>query len=348
MKTRQQIFDELEYLSAHGVDERLVHEFYEEAFPHKSEFICNNWKWLNYPDFFDYKYPQVALHEGKVAGQQSFTPYKAILNGKSYTGIWGQDLFVLKAYRGTLLTKQIITDVINLTDITFSFLNQNSFNLLKKRFGFHHVAESYMHFFPLSPFRKKSLPLLAKNVSNAFSRFLLKFFYKRYSVTNREMSVEKINEENIKGLITDTGKLSPNTVYGLYDYEKLNWRLLQSPYADNYRIFSFKSLGISVAVNLYLSEKEKKIDLMYIPPGASQNEIQKIIASIAVWAINHDYHIFRYYTTDDSLSTFLKKSLKSSLGNQLIMCYSKNEVLFEELKKAKWSWQIIDSDLEQF
>ena len=348
MKTRQQIFDELEYTSAHDVDERLVHEFYEEAFPHKSEFICNNWKWLNHSDFFDFKYPQVVLHEGIVAGQQSFTPYKALFNGKPYTGIWGQDLFVLKKYRGTLLTKKLITDVGNVSDISFAFLNQNSFNLLTKRFDWHHVKESYMHFFPLSPFRKKTWPLFIKTTSNTFSRFALKWFYKRFSVPVGDLSVEKVDKENIRSLITKTDKLSPNTIYGIYDYEKLDWRLLQSPYSDSYRIFTFKSLGISIAINLYLAEKEKKLDLMYIPPGASQREIRTIISSIAVWAINNNFHIFRYYTTDSSLSTFLKESLKSSLGNQLIMCYSKNQVLFEELKKAKWSWQIIDSDLEQF
>ena len=348
MKNKKDLIKEVVFDSSLNIEEQLMLDFYDEAFPNKNDFLTNNWKWINNPDYYDYKYPNIATHEGKVVGQLNFTPFTAVLNGEKLGAGWGGDLIVLKNYRGSYIAIRLIEDYLKKPLINFAFVNINSYNLLIKRYDWTAHENSYMHFFSLAPLKKKSIPTLFRKTGNAVAGIFLKLLYRKYAVPKSKIEIKKVDKESIKGLVDTLENHEPNTIYPLYDINQLTWRLLKSPYSDSYRVFSFPSLNIDVAVNLYLHRDSTQIDLMYIPPKASNEAIQKIIASIAIWSIKNNYQSFRYFTTDKTRSTFLKDTLKSSIGKQLCIFFSSDDALYEKMKNAAWRWQIIDSDLEKF
>ena len=348
MKDRRNIIKEIVFDSSANVTEQVMLDFYNEAFPNKNEFLCNHWKWLNNPDFFDYDYPHVTLHKNKVVGQLNFTPFTAVFDKREYKGGWGGDLIVLKKYRGSYLALRLIEDYLKVPSIHFAFVNINSYNILTKRYDWTVHENNFMHFFSLAPLKKKSIPSIIKKIVNAAAGVFLKSLYRRYAVPQSKIEIKKVDKETIKGLVDTTENHHPNTIYPLYDINQLTWRLLKSPYSDSYRVFSFPSLNIDVAVNLYLHRDSTQIDLMYVPPKASNEAIRTIIATIAIWAINNNYQSFRYFTTDKTRSELFKSTLKSSIGKQLCVFFSPEDALYEKIKKAAWRWQIIDSDLEKF
>ncbi len=348
MKDKRDIIKEIIFDSATNVAEQAMLDFYNEAFPNKNDFLTNHWKWINNPDFYDYKYPNIAMHKGKVVGQLNFTPYTAVLNNKKYDAGWGGDLIVLKRYRGSYLALTLIEEYLKKPLINFAFVNINSYNILLKRYNWTVHENNFMHFFSLAPFKKKSIPSIIRKIGNAAAGVFLKSLYLKYAVSQSKIKIKKVDKESIKGLVDTMENHKPNTIYPLYNINQLTWRLINSPYSDSYRIFSFPSLNIDVAVNLYLHRDSTQIDLMYIPPRASNKEIQIIIASIAVWSINNNYQSFRYFTTDKVRSALLKNTLKSSIGKQLCIFFSSDDTLYEKMKNVEWQWQIIDSDLEKF
>lgn len=348
MKNKKDLIKDVIFDSSLNIEEQLMLDFYDEAFPNKNDFLTNNWKWINNPDYYDFKYPNIATHEGKVVGQLNFTPYTAVLNGEKINAGWGGDLIVLKRYRGSYIAIRLIEDYLQKPLANFAFVNINSYNLLIKRYDWTAHENNFMHFFSLAPFKKKSIPSIIKKIGNAAAGVFLKSLYRKYAVSRSKITVNKVNEDSIKGLVDTLDNHEPNTIYPLYDINQLTWRLLKSPYSDSYRVFSFPTLNIDVAVNLYLHRDAKQIDLMYAPPKASNEEIRKIIASIAIWAINNNYQSFRYFTSDPERSALLKNTLKSSIGKQLSIFFSSDKALYKKMKKAAWRWQIIDSDLEKF
>ncbi len=348
MKDKRDIIKEIIFDSAANVAEQSMLDFYDEAFPNKNNFLNNHWKWINNPDFYDYKYPNVAMHEGKVVGQLNFTPYTAVLNNEKMKAGWGGDLIVLKRYRGGYLALTLIEEYLKIPLMNFAFVNINSYNILLKRYKWTAHENNFMHFFSLAPFKKKSISPIIRKIGNATAGILLKSLYRKYAVSHNKIEIKKVDKESIKGLVDTMENHNQNTIYPLYDINQLTWRLLKSPYSDSYRIFSFPSINIDVAVNLYLHRNSAQIDLMYVPPKASNEEIRKIIASIAIWSIKNNYQSFRYFTTDKTRSTLLKNTLKSSIGKQLCVFFSSDDTLYEKMKKAVWNWQIIDSDLEKF
>ncbi len=348
MKNRRELLAEITDISALDIEESSVMEHYAIMYPHKLEFLKNHWKWINNNDNFNYRYPRAYLHEEKVVGHMNFIPYKAYKNGEFLSSSWGGDLSVLKEYRGSGLGLRILADYMKLNELYFSFGNDNSMNLVKKRYHWEEFYDTYMLFFPLLPFKNKKIPLPLRKIGNGILQFGIKQIYKKHSFPAKTITVSHINEENIKNLEVKKSELESDTIYPFYDFNQLKWRLLESPAKENYRIVHFKAIDKYVAVNIYEVNGLQYLDLMRTPEGITKEELKKVIASLAIWCINNNIVLIRYYTSRKDTKDFLGEGLKYSVQHPRCCYFSPNQELFEQMKSAKWRWELIDSDFERF
>jgi GNAT superfamily N-acetyltransferase len=349
MRNRAKLFEEIEMTSGYEVTKDQLREYYSIMYPNKVDFLMQNYLWLNNPDVFNYRFPQVGVHENKVIGHQNFTPFYGLLNNQRYTGGWGGDLSVLKAYRGTGIGMKLCRYLMAQTEIQFSFGTNVSMNMAKKRLTWVENYDTYMHFFSLTPLKRKKLPGAIRKIGNKFLQLGLYLYYKRNSVPPKSVTISAVDSENIKKLITRKEDLSENTVYTEYSYDQLKWRLLQSPYKDDYRIVDFQTLNLSVLIKIYeLPDGQKHLDLMRTPERISDAELRMVISSLAIWALQEDISLIRYYTNLKDTSKFLSQNMKCSVQNPRCCFYSRDDKLFDNLKKSKWRFEIIDSDLEKF
>ncbi len=347
MKNRRKLLSEITDISALDIDETMLLEHYAIMYPHKLDFLKKNWKWINNNENFDYKYPRAYLHDNKVVGHMNFIPYKAYKNGEFLSSSWGGDLSVLKAYRGSGLGLRILADYMKLSDLYFSFGNDNSMNLVKKRYNWEEYYDTYMLFFPLLPFKNKKIPAIFRNIGNTILQLGIKQLYSKYSLPAKTISVERVTSENIKHLIVKETELASDTIYPYYDYQQLKWRLLNSPLHENYRIVHFKSLNRHVAINIYEINGLQYLDLMRTPEGLTNSELKSIIASLAIWCINNNIVLIRYYTSNKAIKDYLGEGLKYSVQHPRCCYFSVNRELFDYMKTAKWRWELIDSDFER-
>jgi hypothetical protein len=56
----------------------------------------------------------------------------------------------------------------------------------------------------------------------------------------------------------------------------------------------------------------------------------------------------RFYTSDPELSRFVSRSLLALVRHPRYAFFSENPDLLSVLDRARWDWQLIDSDFERF
>ncbi len=79
--------------------ERLT-PFFAAAWPARSAFLNEHWRWLYRVDRFPGLEPLVLLDEGKVVGFAGSMPVKIVRDGRESTAIWFVDFHLLPAWRG--------------------------------------------------------------------------------------------------------------------------------------------------------------------------------------------------------------------------------------------------------
>lgn len=348
MKDRRQLLSEITEISALDIEEKLLIEHYKIMYPHKLEFLSNNWKWINNPESFDYRYPMVYMHEGEVIGHFNFMPYSAYKNGEILRASWGGDLSVLRPFRGSGIGLEILKSYISRLELFFSYGNDNSMNLVKKRLNWEEYYDTFMLYFSLMPFKNKKIPSVIRKLGNYVLRQGLKQLYKKHSVPHQTITFSEITPENLNNLVVNFDHLKGDTIYPIYSLEHLKWRLLDSPYKDAYKIVHFKTLNLYVVINIYNYEGLKYIDLMRTPENTTKEQLKTIIASLAIWSINNNVSLIRYYTAQKEYKDYLGDYLKLSVQNPRCCYFANEEEVFEDMKKSKWRWEIIDGDFERF
>src|SRR4030042_2619755 len=119
-------------VSAGDVEERLLIDFYRAAFPPRSEFLKNHWRWLNRFSWNGCQAPLVALHNDRIVAHLGMMPFRLSVDGRPHLACWGIDFFVAPDYRrlglGTLLNNQMLDSV----DVMGAFTNEQSCQVVRK------------------------------------------------------------------------------------------------------------------------------------------------------------------------------------------------------------------------
>jgi len=349
LKDKETELSDIAILSAHDVDINLLVDFYNIVYPWRAN--PRIWKWLNRSPFYDNKIPLVILYNDRVIAHAGIIPFKVSLNGKYYTSSWFIDLAVLPEFQRQGLGKLLTKRWMEFSDFYVTFCNEKSIGVFKK-YGWVESFDTHLHYYPLMPFNHHKfdglIPAFLRKILNSASRTFFNIIYHKYASSGDNLCLDDLSSDSLRNFTTSLD-VPDNTVTPIRDYDYISWRLLDSPDRDKYRIFSIRDVSIIIKMyDKYHPRYPKHIDLLWVSNPSNYSVIRHMISTLAIWGMANDYSYIRHYTSDRELSDYLRKSLKSMVRHRRFAFYSKDIALLDKLKYAKWHWELMDSDFEEF
>jgi GNAT superfamily N-acetyltransferase len=346
------MMDGAKILSAHDVDPELLIEFYNLIYPQRTEFLAQNWGWLNNSQFFSNKTPLVIEYKNKIIGHAGIIPFPITLNGQKMTAAWFIDFAILPEFQRRGLGVEITRRWAEFSDVQLALTCNKMSSGLFDKCGWLENFNTYLHIFPIVPFNHpgfvRRLPNLLCGLLNTISIPFYSSIYKKYSVNISESDTATVNDESVRAFIdsSEGRERYPNTVYPIRDSEYYSWRLFNSPDFNKYRIIGADNLH--VIFKYCDNEYSKYIDIFQVSGMSDCAAIRKIIASLALMGKREGYFFIRFYTSNGGLSDFLRKSLKSIVSRPVYKFFARSEEVLSALDRSTWNWQLIDNDFEKF
>jgi hypothetical protein len=127
----------------------------------------------------------------------------------------------------------------------------------------------------------------------------------------------------------------------------MSWRLLDSPYLDQYRILSINDVaGPGAIIKLCEQKGRRYIDVLITTDSDNYPGMVRILSTLALWAAERGYIFIRFYTSNRRLTRCINKRLLSFVANPRLVFFAKDRNLHRELTTGEWNLELIDSDLE--
>jgi GNAT acetyltransferase-like protein len=340
---------EIKIKSACEVKEHELIKFFEKFYPNRAKFLSKNWFWLNRSDFLNKQTPLVVIDHENVIGQAATIPLKIKIDGKTYSSGWFIDLIVDPKYRGKGIATKLEKNNMNYFEVCLGFPNEKSKPLLEK-VGWKESPHSYMHYHLLNPFSTqlipKFVPKFIRNILNYFYKIIPVITYSQYSADRADILLETITEKSnakFKSLVS----YDKNSAVPLRDDEYYNWRVINSPNVNKYRIVFLKNdPNISCIVKLDQRKENSFIDIMWISDLNRKKSILALVSSLALWALRNKYSYMRMYTSNSDLTEFIKKSLKIKIKTPPFIFFTNKPELLALSEKIIWNVDMFDSDFE--
>src|SRR5262249_27750367 len=89
------------------------------------------------------------------------------------------------------------------------------------------------------------------------------------------------------------------------------------------------------------------LDVLWMSPEATSapQVARRMLASLALWAAHHGRVAVRYYPSTPALATEML-ALRPVVSHPRFAFWTRDPALLERLRRARWGWQLIDSDFE--
>lgn len=332
-----------EIVNGTKVNAGQLKKFFSTAYPARNQFLEKNWQWVNRSYFLENKVPLFIIHNNEIIGQAASIPFSFNSRGRKVSASWFIDLMVLPEFRGFKLATNLEQENMKLFEVCFGFPNDKSKPLLKK-IGWRESSETYFHYYFINPLNHYSM--ISK--LPAFLRIPGNFIYSLYpaffaSGLKTGTEVIEANEENIKDLFLKNSESEEGK--GIKDLDFFKWRILDSPFSENYRIIKSGS-GTAFLFRLVNRQGSEFIDILWCNDISDPEKVVSLMASLILWARTNKLAYIRYYLNNKKLSDLLGAKLHPTVKNPPVIYYSKNEEIIKVIESGGMNWGLIDSDFE--
>ena len=333
--------------SAFSVPESELVEFYEQAFNDRINHLKVCWKWLNRTDYFEQKTPLIVEKNGKVIAHAGMIPFDISLNGEKKSASWFIDFKILDEFQrqglGGILTKEWV----KFPDCSVTFCNHKSIGVFKK-IGWQESFEAYrmVNFAAMfdHPGFMRKIPAFIRKILNVAVRPFFFSVYKMNARTKQKFTIEKLSDENLHDFydLYKTQKSEQKTST-IRDEKYVKWRVENSPNREKYYLYSAENFK---AILLIHNNHGTYIDVLWTTKNSDEQQIKRMIARLGLYALKNKIAYLRFLTMQKNIAQELKKKTFSKIQYLRFAYYSKNNETFEEMKKNKFDFELIDSDFE--
>jgi hypothetical protein len=331
--------EEYKVMSAYNVPEQALLDFYEITYPQRFKLLALNWEWLYQTEKLNKQTPLVTVKNGRVIVHAGLIPENFKLNNKQVLAQWFVDFAVLPEFQRQGLGVEITRKWMSFLNYQITFCNPHSLGVFKKM-GWEEGAKTYDHVFSLFPANQR--PIVKK--AGSFLRGLIlgltgnyMFPYHKFG-SKQLVELKTPDKNNIAVFYTNPANGA------VHDEDYFNWRILKSPLAKLYKVASFSNSGLKAI--LKLDTGTGLISVLALSDASNPDAVLNFIAQICLWGMKAGYLNVRFLTSDSKLSATLKHNLKGSLGEPIFAFYSPQPTIMSELRNARFSWQLIDSDFD--
>lgn len=336
--------------SGGSVNPEILKAFYKERFPKRFNFLKEHWKWQYNSQLIKNQLPRIIESDGKIIVHVSGIPFFAEINKKIFRSLWLVDIMVDPQFRRQGLASTASKDYFSFADMHFGHPNEKSIKLLKKM-GWGQNYDSYFHFFFIKPLNhhryKKKIPKIIRIFVNTLFRCFITLVYKARSYSHDAILIEKVTEENLKAF-EHSQKKGTDIISTYRDWNYLDWRILKSPDISSYSIVTHKETGNKLLIKLIKDPITNHVEILMVKEPIDDHSIQRLTATICLWAVKNNFDYVLKYTTVKSRSNNLKKKLLSYRLAKNYIFFSENPEIQKLLKISTPYWDLIDDDLEKF
>jgi hypothetical protein len=217
-----------------------------------------------------------------------------------------------------------------------------------EKYGWAQSFDTYLHYYLLQPFDHPTLarlvPPFLHTPLNTLTAPMLRGVYHRHALALDALHVQPLDRKTLPTYTVHPS--DPRVVLPTRDEAYVDWRLLQSPDREKYRMVSLREGDLHVVAKL-CSEPVRHVDVLWISPLTKRDAIRETLAKMALWAMERDFAYLRAYYSIEELSDYLQRSLRPVVRHPRFAFYSRDDELFTALRDARWRWQLIDSDFEE-
>ena len=326
-----------EYKSISDTNKDSLYDFYLKAFPLRNKIIFNNWKWIYRTNLFGYE-PITVNYQNKVIGHAGMISTKIKSDKKIFKGIWFVDFLILPEFRGMGIGKKLTEKWMKVCPHQLSFCNVDSLKIFKK-YGWVENYDYYRSCNVLNPL--KWIPIF-KNFNNTIINKINLFKFLKKIDFNNSIKPQKIKLKNnfFENNFNKFKVNEDNKLFIFRDDEWFQWRILASPFIDEY--YFFEAEKSFIIVHIFKYKNQKRLNIIF---SKCQNIDAEILLSknIINWSINNDIDIV-WLNSNDTKNKIILKKLFPYVSKINFVCNSDGNLLNKNDLKKIQGIQAIDGD----
>lgn len=331
------------------VDAEKLKTFFVAMYKEKGEEKFSKWKWLYRIGYSQDEVPIVCVYDTKVIAFLGMIAFKAVVEDREYSAAWNLDFGVIPGYRGDNIGSLLAIEMMTMTDLCLATQFNEASLAIGRKIGWEKSENGHMHYFLLNPakvstYMQHRYEFLITGL-NPFIRLYFRHIYKKQITTGNRILFADVNTNTIQAIGIGSN-LKKDHIEVVRDEAYINWRLLESPDVNEYKVAFLEDNPESrIIVNL----KKKKsgfLDILYVPNQIEEKTLAGLISALSLWGMGKGYTAIRYFTTIRSISNYIKSTLRSTVRSHGFIYYSKNKKMSELCSRDKWNFQFIESDME--
>lgn len=330
-------------LPASAIEPEALTNFYRRVFPERS--YEQRWRWLYRTCFPGRPFPLVMLDGQDVIAHAGGMPFIAGLGGREYRTSWFIDFIVSPGLERRGLGTRLTQAWMDRSEICVTFCNERSMGVFR-RFGWVESFDTSFHTIWVRPFEHPRAVPLGRSMRSSLNRLSVPIaaaWHRRTAAGEPVLGrldadgAEAMSRANID--VPGADVVAPERTRDYFE-----WRIAASPDRDRYRLYRQDAVMMLICLR---EHEPSSLDVLWISDGreSAHRTIRAMLSSLALFAIRHGYAAVRHYPPTRALSRYLR-GLAPVVSRPRFAYWTKEPALLDRLRRAEWSWQLIDSDFE--
>jgi hypothetical protein len=326
-----------------GLPPSAAADFYRESFPGRS--LEQRWPWLYRTAFPGSPFPLLMRDGARTVAHAGGIPFVLCLGEREYRAAWFVDFVVTPGLQRRGLGSRLTRAWMDASEIGVTFCNDRSMAVFK-RFEWIESFDTSLHTLWIRPFDHRRAAVLGAAARTAGNRLAAPIWH---GLLGRYASGDPRLEPLAPGAgraFVEAGGGPPgdDVAVPVRDAEYWSWRVEDSPERDRYRLYREGDVTFLIKLR---DDSRRSIDVLWISEWgvAAHETIRAMLASLARWALRHQYSSVRYYPPARVLSDRLS-SLRPVVSRPRFAYWAADATLLQRLRSVSWQWQLLDSDFE--
>jgi hypothetical protein len=315
-------------------------KFFARTHPRLASWLVPHWDWWFRVGFHPEIEPIVAIARDQVIGHAGTLPFAFRHGDVVEIGVWYLVFAVLPECQGFGLGKKMTEEWMRLSPHSITECNEKSISIFKK-YGWKDTFVARRLARVTTPAKLAGhLPRpaqMALSLGDPLYKAWLK--WRSRSAPRIEPEILEQDPSSMSDLFRSE---SVAQLEFIRDETWVNWRVLQSPFLHEYRIFRFESA--TALVRGFVSGGVRRLHILYV---SASNAIEQslLLRGIVRWAYDDHADLIWAVARSSALIDALRANLPSEIGVR-IAAYDNNEPLMNLFLNPGFPLQAIDSDID--
>jgi hypothetical protein len=314
--------------------------FFTRTHPKLAPWLIPHWNWWFRIGFQPEIEPIVAIARDQIVGHAGTLPFSFRHGEKIDTAVWYLVFAVLPECQGAGLGKKLTEEWMRVCPNPITECNEKSISIFKK-YNWEETFDTRRLAFVATPaklavHKPRSLQI-ALSVGQPFYKAWTKLAARSAPVIQPETVGNSL--QSLSGLFQP----EPSAPLELLrDENWARWRVLESPFVREYRLFRVDS---AVAlVRGFVSEGVRRLHVLYVN-ASTDREQSSLVRGIVRWACDGRADLIWAVARSNTLIRSLRANLPSEIGVR-IAAFNKHKPLMNAFLNPGFQLQAIDTDID--